>query len=223
MEIPVYSMAGQQVDRFQIDEEALGGEPNMELVRQAIVTYEANQRVGTADVKRRGEVSGSGRKPWRQKHTGRARHGSRYSPLWVGGAVTHGPQPRDYRKKMTRKARRQATRSALLAKALDGEVMVVERLELPEAKTRAMAQVLEHLQVDRTFLVVLPEHDGELWRCTRNIPGAAMTTWRELNAYEMIRPSRVIFTLEALKRFMAEAGAQEEREAGRQVGVSEDG
>ncbi|MHC4480659.1 MAG: 50S ribosomal protein L4 [Planctomycetota bacterium] len=215
MDIPLYSIVGQVVGQVTFDESLLGGRPNMELVRQAIVTHEANRRVGTAKTKTRSEVRGSGAKPWRQKHTGRARHGSRHGPIWVGGGTAHGPRPRDYRKKMNKAARRRALWSAFLAKAIDGEVMAVEELTLPEPKTREMAAILRNLGVDRSFLVVLHQRDHQLWRCTRNIPGAAM-----INAYEMTRPSRVIFTKEAIERFLdraTAAGAQE------QVEVSENG
>ncbi|MCK4283169.1 MAG: 50S ribosomal protein L4 [Candidatus Brocadiae bacterium] len=222
MDIPVYSMAGQVVDHVAVDESALGGKPNMELVRQAIIMYEANKRVGTAKTKKRDEISASGRKVWRQKHTGRARHSTRASPLWVGGGVAHGPRPRDFRQKMNKAARRKALYSAFLAKAIDGEVMVLDRLELPELRTREMVAVLRNLGVDRTFLIVPDRHDPDLWRCTRNIQGAAMRTSRELNAYEMIRPSRVIFTLEAIRQFLAGA-AQVERPAREEVEVGEDG
>lgn len=222
MEIPVYSIAGQVIDHLAVDEAALGGRPNMDLIRQAVLMYEANQRVGTVRAKSRGEVSGSGNKPWPQKHTGRARQGDRTSPIWVGGGVAFPPRPREYRQKMNKKARRQALRSAFLAKALDGEVLVLDRLELPEMKTRAMAGVLKTLGVERTFLIVLPQHDAELWRCTRNIRGAALMPCSDLNAYEMIRPQRVIFTLEAVRRFLGE-GAGETAEPEQRVGVSENG
>ncbi len=220
MQIPVYSVAGQVVDQFEVDEAALGGRPNRELIRQALLMYEANKRVGTSKAQTRAEVTpvrprfgGSAhQRPWRQKHTGRARHGSRRSPIWVGGGVTHGPRPRDYRKRMPRAARRAALASAFLAKAMDGELIAVDGLELPEPKTREMAVILRNLGADRTFLIVLPEHDTELWRCTRNIPGAAMKTWHELNAYQVIRPRRVIFLLEALQRFMAAARGAEAEE-----------
>ncbi len=214
MQIPVYSIAGQVVDHIAVDEGALGGEPNRELIRQAVLTYEANQRLGTAKVKTRHEVAGSGRKPWPQKHTGRARHGTRTSPIWVGGGVTHGPKQRDFRKKMTRKARRQATRSAFLAKALDGEVLAIDGLELPEAKTREMARILKLLGVERTFLLVVPAHDALLWRCTRNIPGAAMAAWAELNAYALLRPRQVLFTRQALEEFLAASAADPTQGAG---------
>lgn len=202
MDIPVYSIAGQVVDHVTVDTAALGGKPNMALLRQALVMYEANKRVGTAKVKTRSTVSGSGKKPWAQKHTGRARHGSRYSPIWVGGAVAHGPQPRDHRQRMPRTARRRALSSAFLAKAADGEVLAIDALDLPEAKTKAMAAVLKNVGATRTCLIVVPEHDTELWRCTRNIPGAAMLTYRELNAYDMIRPQRVVFARPALEQFL---------------------
>ncbi len=208
MEIPVYNTRGEPVDRAEVDEAVLGGEPNLELIRQAVLTYEANARTGTARAKRRSEVIRSGRKPWRQKHTGRARHGDRGSPIWKGGGVAHGPRPRDYSQKMNRKARRRALYSAFLAKAADGEVTVVERIELPDPRTREMAAVLKNLGVDGTFLIVLPEHDATLWRCTRNIEGAAMMACADLNAYAMIRPRRVIFTMEALTQFM-DAAARE--------------
>ncbi len=222
MEIPVYSIVGQVVDHLAVDEATLGGRPNMDLIRQAVLMYEANQRVGTAKAKSRHEVSGSGSKPWPQKHTGRARQGDRTSPIWVGGGVAFPPRPRDYRQKMNKKARRQALNSAFLAKALDGEVMVLDRLELPEMKTAAMAGVLKALGVERTFLIVLPGHDEELWRCTRNIRGAAMMPCSDLNAYEMIRPQRVIFTLEAVRQFLDQSGT-DGAAAEQSVGVSENG
>ncbi|MHC5034888.1 MAG: 50S ribosomal protein L4 [Planctomycetota bacterium] len=225
MDIPVYSIAGKVVGQVAVDESVLGGEPNRALIRQAILMYEANRRVGTAKVKTRATVRGGGAKPWSQKHTGRARHGSRRSIIWVGGAVAHGPRPRDYRKKMNKAARRRALCSAFLAKARDGEVMAVEGLELPEPKTREMAAILRNLGVDRSFLVVITDHDPQLWRCTRNIPGAAMMTYGELNAYEMIRPNRIIFTKEAIDRFLdVAAGVDRPAEAvGESAGVSDGG
>jgi len=224
MDIPVYSTAGQVVDQVTVDEAALGGQPNMDLIRQALLMYESNQRVGTAKAKTRGERTGSNRKPRPQKHTGRARQGTRNSPLWVGGGVAHGPQPRDYRKRMTKAARRGAVRSAFLAKALDGEVLAVDALDLPAAKTKEMAAMLGRLGVDRTFLIVLEEPRPELWRCTRNIPGGGMTTSREVNAYELIKPRRVVFTRAALEAFLRAATQEQESEDApmQEAGVSED-
>jgi large subunit ribosomal protein L4 len=214
MEIPVYSMAGQVVGQIAVDEAALGGRPNMHLIRQAVIAYEANQRLGTAKTKTRGELSRSDRKPWRQKHTGRARHGTRNSPLWVGGGVSHGPVPREHRQKMNKVARRGALCSAFLAKALDGQVLAVEAFQLPAAKTRQMAAVLRNLGVARSFLMVLEEHDPLLWQCTRNIEGSAMTTSGELNAYEMIRPEKVIFSRKAIERFLKAVATTPGEQAG---------
>jgi large subunit ribosomal protein L4 len=225
MDIPVYSTAGEVVGQFTVDEAALGGRPNMALLRQAILMFEANQRTGTAKAKRIDEVNRTSNKPWRQKHTGRARQGDRRSPIWVGGGAAHGPKPRNYRQKMPQAARRKAVCAAFLAKAIDGEVIAVQDLRLPQPKTREMAGLLRNLGVQRSFLVVVPEHDAELWRCTRNIPGAAMKRCSDLNAYEMIRPSRVIFSLGALERFVAEYGSAEQAASPEteEVGVSENG
>lgn len=203
MDIPVYNMAGEEVDRIAVDEAALGGEPNLDLLRQAILMYEANRRVGTVKAKRVCDVRRTSAKPWRQKHTGRARQGDRRSPVWVGGGVAHGPVPRSYRKKMNKTMRRRALQSAFLAKAQDGEVMVIDSIDLPELKTKSVAAMLRNLGVARTFSIVLADHDADLWRCTRNIPGASMTRSCDLNAHSVIRPQKVVFTREAMEAFLA--------------------
>jgi large subunit ribosomal protein L4 len=230
MDIPVYSIAGQIISHVTVDEAAFGGRPNREVVRQALLMHEANQRVGTHQVKTKRTVAGSDRKVWAQKHTGRARHGNRSVPLWVGGGVAHGPSPRDYRQKLPRAARQLALCSAFLMKARDGQVLAVEGLTLAEPKTKQMAAVLRHLGVTRSFLIVLHESTPELWRCTRNIPGAAMLTYKDLNAYEVIRPDRVVFTTEAIGRFLQEAavapaaqGAEVAAVPQGPAGVSQDG
>jgi len=205
LEIPIYNVSGEEGDRIEVDEALFGGRIHKEVLRQAVLTYEANQRVGTAKAKTRKEVAGSGQKPWPQKGTGNARAGSRQSPIWVGGGITHGPAPRDYSKKMNKKARRKALGSALLGKMRDGEVKVVENLELPQPKTRAMATILENLGVPRTFLIVVDDYDEVLWRCTRNIPGSAMMTVQELNAYQVLRPREVIFTKAAFDSLLERA------------------
>lgn len=197
IEIPIYNMAGELQSKKEFDEACLGGEVRAEVLRQAIITYEANQRQGNAKTKTRGETNYSNAKPWPQKHTGRARAGSRNSPLWVGGAVTFGPQPRDYSKKMNKKMRLRAVASALLGKIQSDEVVIVENLELPQPKTREMATILEALGIERKFLIVLPDHDQVLWRCTRNIEGASMMAARELNAYQMLWAQDLIFTQNA--------------------------
>ncbi|MFP4175616.1 MAG: 50S ribosomal protein L4 [Planctomycetota bacterium] len=216
LKVPIYNMAGESQGEQEVAEDCLGGDIRPEVLRQAIVTYEANQRNGTACAKTRSETSYSNAKPWPQKHTGRARAGSRNSPIWVGGGVTFGPRPRDYSKKMNTKMKHRALASALIAKMRDDEVMIVDRLELSQPKTREMAGILESLGVERTFLVILPDHDRLLWRCTRNIPGSAMMAEREVNAYEMVKARDVIFTRDAfdqmvnrLEESIGQAGGQE--------------
>jgi len=214
--VPVYSMDGEATADAQVDEARLGGTVNQAVLRQAILAYEANRRAGTAKTKTRAEVSYSGRKPWRQKHTGRARAGTRASPVWRGGGVALGPRPRDHSQKLNRKMRCRALASALLAKLQAGEVKVIERLELREAKTKEMAQFLKNLGVERAFLLVLPAHDPVLWRCTRNIPGAAMMTVDELNAYEVLRARHVLFTKDSFDQVFGVA-----REPGRSASAED--
>jgi len=204
MKVPVYNMGGDLVEETELAESALGGTVSKDVLRQAIVTHEANRRAGTAKVKTRGEVGYSGKKPWRQKHTGRARAGSRGSPIWVGGGVVFGPVPRDHSKKINKKMRRKALASAILAKLQAGELKILDNLELPQPKTSEMAKMLRNLGVQRTFLLVLPRHDPLVWRCTRNIAGSAVMTTSELNAYEVIRAREVIFTRESFGQVILE-------------------
>jgi len=201
IEIPVYNTEGDNTDTVELDEAVLGGRVKWKLLRQAVLSYEANQRAGTAKTKTYSEVSGSNRKPWPQKGVGRARHGSRQSPLWVGGGVTFGPQPRDYRKKLNQKARRQALLSAVLGKIQDDEAMVVDELRPEPPKTRVMARVLENLGIDDSFLVVVPEPDELLWRCMRNIPGSAVCPVENLNALTVLSQQYMLFTGEGLQAF----------------------
>jgi len=208
IKVPVYSMDGKLLEELEVDEAVLGGKVCADVLRQAILTYEANQRAGTAKTKTRAEKAYSGRKPWRQKHTGHARAGSRASPIWVGGGKAHGPVPRDYSQKLNKKMRQKALASALLAKLQDAEVKILDKLELPEAKTKEMVRVLSNIGVERTFLLVVAQNDPALWRCTRNIAGAAMTPAGELNPYELVRARTVVFTREAFDSTLA-ASAQE--------------
>ena len=204
IKVPVYNMAGDLVEETELAESALGGTVSKDVLRQAIVTYEAKRRAGTAKAKSRGEVSYSGKKPWRQKHTGRARAGSRASPIWRGGGVAFGPVPRDYSKKINKKMRRKALTSAILAKLQAGELKILDSLELPQPKTSEMAKMLRNLGVQRTFLLVLPQHDPLVWRCTRNIAGSTVMTASELNAYEVVRAHEVIFTRESFDQVIPE-------------------
>lgn len=213
MKVPVYSAEGEEIAELGVDEARLGGRVNRDVLRQSVIAYEANQRAGTAKAQTRAEVTSCNVKMRMQKHTGRARAGARSNPLWRGGGVIHGPRPRDYSQKLNRKMRRIALRSALLAKMRDGEVMVLERLELGEPKTREMARILKRMNVERSFLLVLAEHDDMVWRSARNIPGSAVLTGRELNPYQVVRAQQVIFTRDALAGVLASIGTPAEEPA----------
>jgi len=199
IELPVHDRSGAVVGSVTIDEADFGGEVRREVLRQAILMYEAARRVGTASTKTRGQVKYSHRKPWRQKGTGRARAGFRGSPIWRGGGVVFGPQPRDYRFKMPKKAIWRATASAYLAKLHDGEVVVVDELSADEPKTRQMAATLEGLGIARTCLVAVEAPNENLWKSARNIPGVSLKPVGEVNAYDLLRHRQLLITKAALE------------------------
>src|SRR5690554_6893631 len=152
--VSVYNLEGQAVGEMELSDTVFGAAINEALLHEAVVMHLHNQRQGTAATKTRAAVRGGGRKPWRQKGTGRARHGSIRSPIWVGGGVTFGPQPRDYRRAMPKKARRQALKSALSSKVAAGSLIVLDELKFDEPRTRRMVDVLKNLQVQGKALVV---------------------------------------------------------------------
>lgn len=195
--IPAYDTDGEASGEVELPVSRLGGKIYRDALRQAVITYEANRRSGTAKTRTRAEVSYSGIKPWPQKGTGRARAGSRGSPIWVGGGVAHGPRPRDYSMKLNKKMKKRALASALLGKALDGELKLIDRIVPEPARTGTVARLLERLGVRRSFMIVVPEHDPVLWRCTRNIAGASMRTAAELNPYEVLKARDLIFFRDA--------------------------
>ncbi|HHT9119270.1 MAG TPA: 50S ribosomal protein L4 [Candidatus Hypogeohydataceae bacterium YC41] len=199
IELAVYNSQGKEVDKVSMEEERLGGEVKKALLKEAVLMYEANQRVGTACTKTKAEVHGSGRKPWAQKHTGRARAGTIRSPLWRKGGVVFGPKPRDYYYQIPKKARREALRSALLGKLLDREVKVVDSLRLDSPSTKAMAQILKTLGIDGSCLVVARDDDNQtLWKSIRNIPGMALMPASQLNAYEVLKRKTLLITRDQL-------------------------
>ncbi len=198
--VDVYDLNGQVVGEEELSDDIFGAPVSHALMHQAVRVYLANRRAGTASTKTRGEVRGGGRKPWRQKGTGRARHGSIRSPIWRGGGVVFGPKPRDHRLLMPKKARRQALRSALSAKLRDGELLVVDQFQLPEYKTKVVAQVLERLQAGRKPLLVTAEPDPDLRRAARNLPGVRMVCASCLNTYEVLDSTRLLITRDAVKK-----------------------
>jgi large subunit ribosomal protein L4 len=196
-----YTHTGQAKGEVTLPEGAFGIEPNHHVMWEAVRNFLANQRHGTSKVKGRAEVSGGGRKPWRQKGTGRARAGTTRSPLWVGGGRAFGPHPRDYSYLLPKQTRRLALRSALSAKALAGEVVVVSDFHLPEPRTREVAKVLKSLKLEEAkCLLVIPEHDAALARAARNIPTLTTRESRLLNAYEVLQADRLLVMESALAK-----------------------
>jgi large subunit ribosomal protein L4 len=182
-----------------LNEAIFGAKTRPHLLHQAVVMQLANRRAGSAATKTKGFVSGGGKKPWRQKGTGRARSGSIRSPIWVGGGTTFGPQPRDYSYRMPRTARREALLSALSLKNREGKIIVVDKFELDEIKTKLMVKALAELKVD-SALVVIPQSDVKIERSARNLPKIKVLRVEGLNVYDLLRYEHLILTEGALKR-----------------------
>ena len=182
----------------ELKEEIFGIKTRPHLLHQTVVMQLNNRRAGTAATKSKGFVRGGGKKPWRQKGTGRARAGSIRSPLWVGGGTIFGPQPKDYSFRMPRKARREALLSALSQKNRDGKIIVVDKLELEEAKTRLMVKALAELKVTSALLVI-SKPDEKVERSSRNIPALKVLRVEGLNVYDLLRYEHLVLTEGALK------------------------
>jgi len=181
-----------------LNEMIFGAKPRTHLLHQAVVMQLANRRTGSAATKSKGFVSGGGKKPWRQKGTGRARAGSIRSPIWVGGGTVFGPQPRDYSYRMPRTARREALLSALSLKKRENKVIVVDKFELEQAKTKLMVQALAELKV-ASALLVIPQADAKIERSARNLPKVKVLRVEGLNVYDLLRYEHLILTDDALK------------------------
>jgi large subunit ribosomal protein L4 len=202
--VPVFESAtGNKLEPVSFEEAKLGGVVKTALMRDAILTYEANQHQGTHSAKNLSEVAGSNHKPWRQKGTGRARAGHKRSPLWRGGAVVHGPRPRDVKRKMPRKARQSATRSALLAKCLDGGVMLLDALQCPEIKTKQIEALLNRLDLFDTVLLVTDPFNEVVWKSARNILGVKVLDVQDLNTFDVLVPKRVLMEKQTFLKLLA--------------------
>jgi len=197
IEVAVYNRQGEEVERLKVDEAALGGTVRYPLLKQAIVMYHANRRVGTAATKSRGMVSGSNKKLYRQKGTGNARMGRRRTGLRVGGGVTFAKVARDFGQRMPRKQRRLARDSAVLAKLKSGQVVVVDELGFAAPKTREMAGILDRLKIDRSCLVTVSQRDENVYKSVRNLPKVDVTTVGDLNAGAICTRQKMLFTKDA--------------------------
>ncbi len=199
MQVSVRNAAGEVVDNIRLNEVIFGIEPREPLMHQALVRQLSNGRLGTVKTKTRGEVSGGGRKPWRQKGTGRARHGSTREPQWRGGGVAFGPRPeRNYKKRMPRKMRHLALRSALSAKAAEGRIVVVDKLGVPVAKTQEMVALLDRLAVESSVLILLTQRDEAVERSSRNLPHVKTLRASYLNIRDLFTYDYLLVSLEAL-------------------------
>jgi len=199
MRVPVYNIQGNQVDEAELRDDIFAVQVNEPLMHQALLRQQANARLGTHKVKTRGEVSGGGAKPWRQKGTGRARQGSTRAPHWPGGGTVFGPTPRSYDQKMPRKMRRQALRSALSVKAAGSQVKLLDALEITEPKTKVMIDILRNLQLDRSVLILLPQHDEAVLRSVRNLPKVKTLVAHYLNVRDLFNYDCILIPLQSLQ------------------------
>ena len=191
--------AGELEVKFPLVEDGRG----TQAVHDVVVAYQAAQRMGTACTKTMGEVAGSGKKPWRQKGTGRARAGSFASPLWRGGGVVFGPKPRDFGKKVSRKTRQLALRKALSERLRAGDVVVVDDLKVESGKTKDFIKLLKTLDLTGTALIVAQAPDENLTRASRNVANVALATSESLNTYDVLRPDKLVFTRGAFEQVEA--------------------
>ena len=197
--INILNMAGENVGEFELNPAIFEEEINEHAVYTVIKNHLANRRQGTQSTKTRTDKRGGGRKPWRQKGTGRARHGSTRSPIWVGGGVTFAPKPRDYSYKTPKKVRQLAMRSALSAKVQDKELIVVDEIALDSPKTKEVAAMLEAINSDKKALIVISKPDANVIKSARNIPGVKTINANTMNVYDIVNYNSLIITKEALE------------------------
>ena len=198
--IDVYDLKGKKVSDVELAESVFGIEPNETIVHSVLVNYLANQRQGTQSTKTRAEVRGGGRKPWRQKGTGRARQGSIRAPQWVKGGIALGPKPRSYKYTVNKKERRLAIKSLLSSKVLEKELTVVDKLELAEIKTKTMVKALADLKVEGKTLIVLPENNKNVLMSARNIEGVKTITLNNINVFDLLKYNNLVLPLETVKK-----------------------
>ena len=198
--VDVYDIKGKKVSDVELAEAIFGIEPNEAIVHSVLVNYLANQRQGTQSTKTRAEVRGGGRKPWRQKGTGRARQGSIRAPQWVKGGIALGPKPRSYKYTVNKKERRLAIKSLLSSKVLEKELTVVDKLELTEIKTKTMVKALADLKVEGKTLIVLPENNKNVLMSARNIEGVKTITLNNINVFDLLKYNNLVLTLETVKK-----------------------
>ena len=198
--IEVINVEGKKVKELTLNDSVFGIEPNMNVVHSVVLNYLANQRQGTQNTKTRAEVAGGGRKPWRQKGTGRARQGSIRAPQWIKGGIALGPKPRSYKYKINKKERALAVRSVLSAKLAENELVVVDQFGLNEIKTAKFANILNNIKVEGKSLVVIPENDVNVQKSARNIKGVKTTIVDTMTVYDILNAKNLVITENAIKK-----------------------
>ena len=205
--VSVFDMNGKKVSDLALAESVFGIEPNTYAMHLCVVNYLANQRQGTQSTRTRSEVSGGGKKPWKQKGTGRARQGSTRAPQWTHGGIAHGPKPREYGFSINKKVRRLAMKSAFSSKVAAEELVVLDELKLDAIKTKEVVKVLSALETGKKVLLVLPENNDVLYRSARNIAGVKVSTVNTLNVYDILNCDTMLVlktALQRLRRYMHE-------------------
>ena len=198
--VDVLDMKGKKVSDIELADSVFGIEPNEAIVHSVLVNYLANQRQGTQSTKTRAEVSGGGKKPWRQKGTGRARQGSIRAPQWIKGGIALGPKPRSYKYAVNKKERQLAIKSILSSKVLEKELTVVDKLEVKEVKTKTMVKALADMKVEGKTLIVLPEKNNEVYMSSRNIEGVKTILLNNINVFDLLKYTNLVLPVDTVKK-----------------------
>lgn len=198
--VDVYDVDGKKVKSIELKEEVFGIKPNDAVVHSVLVNYLANQRQGTQSTKTRSEVRGGGKKPWRQKGTGRARQGSIRAPQWIKGGIALGPKPRSYKYRVNRKEKQLAIRSLLSSKVLENALTVVDKFDFKEIKTKQVVNALNNLKVEGKTLIMIPEKDEILQRSARNIENVRTISVSTINVFDLIKYNNLVLTVDTVKK-----------------------
>ena len=198
--IDVYDIKGEKVKSMTLKDEVFGIEPNEAIVHSVLINYLANQRQGTQSTKTRAEVRGGGKKPWRQKGTGRARQGSIRAPQWIKGGIALGPKPRSYKYRVNKKEKQLAIKSLLSSKVLDKDLVVVDKFDFKEIKTKQMVEALKNLKVEGKALIMIPEKNEVIQKSSRNIENVRTTSVSTINVFDLLKYTNLVLTVDTVKK-----------------------
>ena len=198
--VDVYNIEGKVTESIELKEEIFGIKPNEAVVHSVLVNYLANQRQGTSSTKTRAEVSGGGRKPWKQKGTGRARQGSTRAPQWIKGGIALGPKPRSYKYRVNKKEKQLAIKSVLSSRTLENNLVILDKISFTEIKTKNMVNVLNNLKIEGKTLIILPEKNENVQKSARNIENVKPILVNTINIYDLLNHKKLILTLDTVKK-----------------------